>query len=173
MPVTMPAEGASSPYMPCAASCENSRKGAPGSSSPRTRSRGNNFPRLVCFFWASGPPPSEARATCLRRSSTSARWCVAFAANPGEPVSRRDLMTGTSGFLEGSVGKAQRDRDAGGADEPARLAAEEQVQDTHGHGNLAQRAADDQRAHEDRADRGIGNPARADRRVVRVEPLLE
>ena len=35
--------------MPCAASCESSRNGEPGSSSARTRSRGRSLPRATCF----------------------------------------------------------------------------------------------------------------------------
>ena len=40
-----PAPGASSSYIPFAASAPTSRKGVPGSSSRSTRSRGSSFPR--------------------------------------------------------------------------------------------------------------------------------
>ena len=55
----MPPAGMSSPYMPWAASCENSRNGAPGSISARTRSRGSSLPRARWRWRACSPPPAR------------------------------------------------------------------------------------------------------------------
>ena len=55
--MTIPAPGASPSYMPCAASGESSRNGAPGSSRRSTRSRGSSLPRDVCRARAFSPPP--------------------------------------------------------------------------------------------------------------------
>src|SRR5512146_2948134 len=60
---------------------------------------------------------------------------------------------------ERTIGKSHRERDERGADEPARLPAEEEVQCAHGHGKLAQRAADGKRAQERAAKLRIGRPA--------------
>ena len=51
MPVMMPADGASSSYMPYAASWDSSRNGGPGQQ-PRTRSRGSSLPRAT---WRCAP----------------------------------------------------------------------------------------------------------------------
>src|SRR5712691_7924733 len=85
MPVMMPAPGASSSYMPRAASCESSRKGEPGSSNRRRRSRGSNFPRARCLERADSSPPCAARSTLARRSATSAASAREFAWNSSEP----------------------------------------------------------------------------------------
>src|SRR6266702_4861261 len=96
MPVMMPAPGASSSYMPKAASCESSRKGEPGSSSRRRRSRGSNFPRARCFACAASSPPCAARSTLARRSATSAASARAFAWNSSEPGLSFVFMAGIS-----------------------------------------------------------------------------
>ncbi len=79
MPAISPAAGTSPPYMPCAASGPSSRKGEPGSSRASTRSRGSILPRSRWRTRAAGPPPSRARATVARRSSTSAAMASALA----------------------------------------------------------------------------------------------
>src|SRR6185437_9216471 len=93
-PVMMPAAGMSSPYMPKAASCENSRNGAPGSISVRTRSRGRSLPRARCRSRAASPPPLRISATRAARSSTWARIAAALAQNASERVSSAVLSTG-------------------------------------------------------------------------------
>src|SRR4051794_31578921 len=70
-PVTIPAPGASPSYIPCAASGESSRNGAPLSSSRSTRSRGSSLPREVWRSRARSPPPIRTRASCSRRSATN------------------------------------------------------------------------------------------------------
>src|SRR5712691_11977067 len=96
MPVMRPAPGASSSYMPKAASCESSRKGEPGSSNRRRRSRGSNFPRARCFARAASSPPCAARSTFARRSAASAAIARAFAWNSSERGFSLLLMTGIS-----------------------------------------------------------------------------
>src|SRR5712692_11652121 len=95
-PVMMPAPGASSSYMPKAASCESSRNGEPGSSSKRKRSRGSSFPRAVCLARAGSSPPCAARSTLARRSATSAADAPAFAWNSSERGFSLLLMAGIS-----------------------------------------------------------------------------
>src|SRR5574338_191941 len=84
MPATTPAQGASPPYMPWAASWPISRKGVPGSSSCATRSRGSSLPRAVCLARAASPPPCCAAVTWARRSSTRLRRVSALALNSAE-----------------------------------------------------------------------------------------
>src|SRR5215831_11036089 len=95
-PVMIPAPGASSPYMPNAASCDNSRNGEPGSRSSRRRSRGRSLPRATCLSRAACSPPSAVRATLSRRSATSAAIAPAFRLNSGEPGFSLLRMTGMS-----------------------------------------------------------------------------
>src|SRR5260370_15800552 len=95
-PVMMPAPGASSSYTPNAASCESSRKGDPGPSSRRRRSRGSSFPRATCLARADSSPPCAARSTLARRSATSAAIATAFAWNSPERGFSLLLMTGIS-----------------------------------------------------------------------------
>src|SRR6266851_2435630 len=95
-PVMRPAPGASSSYMPKAASCESSRKGEPGSSNRRRRSRGSNFPRARCLERADSSPPCAARSTLARRSATSAASARAFAWNSSEPGLSFVFMAGIS-----------------------------------------------------------------------------
>jgi len=66
IPVIMPAAGASESYMPCALSCQSSRKGEPGSSRRSTRSRGKSLPRATCRSRMRSGPPSAALATVSR-----------------------------------------------------------------------------------------------------------
>src|SRR6266513_613779 len=82
--------------MPKAASCESSRKGDPGSSNRRKRSRGSNFPRARCLARAASSPPCAARSTFARRSATSAAIARAFAWNSSERGFSLLLMTGIS-----------------------------------------------------------------------------
>src|SRR5438270_239186 len=89
MPVTTPAQAMSPPYMPCAASCESSRKGLPVSRSVRMRSRALSLPAARCFSIAAFEPPRAARPTSRRRSSTSARLKLSFCRNCSECTSRR------------------------------------------------------------------------------------
>src|SRR5437899_4472793 len=89
MPVTTPAQAMSPPYMPCAASCESSRKGLPVSRSVRMRSRALSLPAERCFSIAAFEPPRAARPTSRRRSSTSARLKLSFCRNSSECTSRR------------------------------------------------------------------------------------
>src|SRR6266581_1533095 len=130
-PVMMPAPGASSSYMPKAASCESSRKGEPGSSSRRRRSRGSNFPRARCFACAASSPPCAARSTLARRSATSAASARAFAWNSSEPGLSFVFMAGMSPAAGGdpfvdlvqAVGAPERlavDDDVGRAERAAR-----------------------------------------------------
>src|SRR5512137_170709 len=99
MPVSTPAEATSPPYMPCAASWESSRKGAPTSRSWRMRSRGSSLPRSVCLARARSPPPCSTAATLARRSETSPPMASAFrrnSADRGSTVLARALMAGPS-----------------------------------------------------------------------------
>ena len=61
MPVTMPAPGASSSYMPAAASGESSRNGEPGSSSRSIRSRTGSLPCVAVALESTLAPPPYAR----------------------------------------------------------------------------------------------------------------
>src|SRR6266704_2060799 len=130
MPVMRPAPGASS-YMQNAASCESSRKGEPGSSSRRRRSRGRSFPRATCFARAGSSPPCAARSTLARRSATSAPSARAFAWNSSELGSSFVFMAGISPAAGGeplvdlvqAVGAPEGlavNNDVGGAKRPAR-----------------------------------------------------
>src|SRR5437016_5176069 len=88
MPVTMPAAGASSSYIPFAASGDNSRNGVPGSSNAAMRSRTGSFPCWRCRSTYFAPPPSRAAASRCFSSATSPCRCSRFAANSAEAVSR-------------------------------------------------------------------------------------
>src|SRR5579863_1609562 len=93
MPVTMPADGASSRYISQAASAENSRNGDRGSSSRRTRSRAGILSRATCRAIASAPPPAITFVVRSRSSPTSAMKCSRFAANSDEAASIRLSIT--------------------------------------------------------------------------------
>src|SRR5258706_4682748 len=82
--VTIPAAGTWLSYMSQAASCDNSRKGEPMSSSWRTRSRGSSLPRPTCFSRAVSPPPLPTRPIFSRRSDTRAVIASRPALNSGE-----------------------------------------------------------------------------------------
>src|SRR5471032_2499251 len=81
MPVITPAPGASSLYMPYAASCDSSRNGVPGSSNWAMRSRGSSLPRDTCLSREACPPPNAIFATFSFRSATSNSSAAAFARN--------------------------------------------------------------------------------------------
>src|SRR5690349_275701 len=93
MPQMIDALCTSPEYMPQAASWPISRKGDPGSSSVRTRSRGRSLPRAVCLSRAAWSPPTLTVATFCFRSSTSAFMRSAFALNSGERALSWLLMT--------------------------------------------------------------------------------
>src|SRR5690242_10414719 len=97
----IPAPGASSSYMPKAASGESSRKGEPGSSRRRKRSRGSSLPRAVCFARAASSPPCAARSTLARQSATSAAIAVALAWNSFEAGLSLLRMAGMSPAARG------------------------------------------------------------------------
>src|SRR5262245_9043823 len=71
MPVTRPAQGASSLYMPLAARGLNSRKGVSGSSTASMRSRTNILPRSLWRLTAASPPPFLTVSSLDRSSATS------------------------------------------------------------------------------------------------------
>src|SRR5215471_3393869 len=103
IPVTRPAPGASSRYMPLAASALNSRKAVPGSSNAPIRSRTNILPRDVCRFRASSPPPCCTISCFLRSSATSSSMasrlaCVSALANV--PPNVVDDVFGRYSWLE-------------------------------------------------------------------------
>src|SRR6185503_6087788 len=77
-PQMIEAQCTSPPYMPQAASWPTSRKGEPGSSSARTRSRGSILPRAA---WS---PPTVTVATLTFRSFTSSPMRPALALNSAE-----------------------------------------------------------------------------------------
>src|SRR5688572_3397996 len=79
MPVTRPAPGASSRYMPFAARALNSRKGVPGSITAAMRSLTSIFPRAVCRFRASSPPPCRTVSCFFWSSATSSSMASRFA----------------------------------------------------------------------------------------------
>src|SRR5688572_1700503 len=104
MPATIEAEGTSPPYMPQAASWPISRKGEPGSSSVRTRSRTSSLPRATCFARAASSPPCETAAAFCRRSSTRPRMRSALARNSSERGLSWLLMTGIRFASDARVG---------------------------------------------------------------------
>src|SRR5690348_742819 len=126
MPVSRPAAGAASSYMPCAASGESSRNGEPGSSRARMRSRGSSLPRAACLSRAFAPPPAAARSSCALRSATSACNRSALARNSALLGSTRVSSTGMLNVHHGRrcmqtqarafppVAKKNRPRDAAG-----------------------------------------------------------
>src|SRR5687768_9913914 len=87
MPVMTPAPGASSSYIPVAASADSSRKGLPGSSSASTRSRGSSLPRATCRSRLFAGPPSRTVSSRSRRSAASPRLTSALRANASLPGS--------------------------------------------------------------------------------------
>src|ERR1700694_4962598 len=94
MPVTTPAQAISPPYMPCAASCENSRNALPVSSSTRMRSRAVSLPAALCLSVAALEPPRAARLAARRRSSTNERMARSLSWNSWECTSTRVEMRG-------------------------------------------------------------------------------
>src|SRR5574339_639687 len=102
MPVTRPAPGASSRYIPAAARALNSRKSVSGSISEAMRSLTNILPRAVCRCRASSPPPRRALSCLWRRSATSSSiasrlaWVSALAKIPPNVVD--DLFSGGAGL---------------------------------------------------------------------------
>src|SRR5690606_13560746 len=99
MPVTMPAPGTKSSYTSQAASWENSRKGAPGSSSTCTRSRGSSLPRATWRSRDFSPPPCLISSTLSRRSASSSCMWRRFSWKSSLRSLRFDWMTGMgSGF---------------------------------------------------------------------------
>src|SRR5215470_4784725 len=94
MPVTMPAQAISPPYMPCAASCENSRNGLPVSSSTRMRSRAGSLPDALCLSVAAREPPRAMRATSVCSPSTSERMARSLSRYSSECRSTRVLRRG-------------------------------------------------------------------------------
>src|SRR5258705_12270432 len=94
MPVTTPAQAISPPYMPCAASCENSRNALPVSSSTRMRSRAVSLPAALCLSVAALEPPRAARAASRRRSSTNERMARSLSWNSWECTSTRVEVRG-------------------------------------------------------------------------------
>ena len=81
IPVMIPAPGAWSSYIPCAANGDSSRNGDPRSSSRPTRSRGSSFPRPECLAAASGPPPARTRSNWRSRSAAMSAWARRFCWN--------------------------------------------------------------------------------------------
>src|SRR5687768_6508206 len=102
MPVTMPAPGASSRYIPFAARALNSRKGVPESSKAAMRSLTNILPREVWRFRTSSPPPCRTMSCFCFSSATSSSMasrlaCVsAFANIPPDVID--DVFGGHSGL---------------------------------------------------------------------------
>ena len=71
MPVTRPADGTGSPYIPHAAIGESSRKDAPGSSKRSTLSLTSNLPRCKWRRRACSSPPWRTTANRSRSSAAS------------------------------------------------------------------------------------------------------
>src|SRR5437762_2270333 len=121
MPVMIPAAAMLSSYMPCAASCDSSRNGLPGSISRRTRSRGASFPREACRARAASPPPSSIAATFSRKSATSAAIAARFCANVGSRVESFVSKTTGALFLERcETGGQQHEQSADRPSDPTR-----------------------------------------------------
>src|SRR5260370_5551494 len=97
MPVMMPAAGASSSYIPFAASGESSRKGVSGSSNAASRSRGGTFPCSRCRARYFAPPPCRDFARRALRSLTSPLSASRFAPKSAEEVSRCVSRGSTAG----------------------------------------------------------------------------
>src|SRR5215510_8729914 len=94
MPVTIPAHGASSSYMPLAARALNSRKGVSGSRTASTRSRTNILPRSLCRFTAASPPPFFT-VSSLERSSATSSFIQSLLANVVSNVGHDIFRRGT------------------------------------------------------------------------------
>src|SRR3954471_6145934 len=110
-----PEPGASSSYMPIAASGDSSRNGEPGSSSARTRSRGRSLPRDTWRLRESSPPPSRTLSVRSLRSATSVRIAAALRLKVSERVSiceARTVMSGSTWPATGP-GSSQPLRQAG------------------------------------------------------------
>src|SRR5579864_8095475 len=93
MPVTIPAAGASPPYIAHAASGAISRNGDPTSSRDSMRSLAVFFP---CARWRSrarAPPPSRTRASRSARDCASPSWWARFWSNSAERTSTCDSRT--------------------------------------------------------------------------------
>src|SRR4051812_2949061 len=101
MPAIIPAPGASSWYMPFAASWPISSRGEPGSSSRVTRSRGSSLPRATCRSRCLSGPPSAALATWLRSSSASARLCAAKRRKVSAPSSIFEVICAINNLRSG------------------------------------------------------------------------
>ena len=67
--------------MPCAASGESSRNGAPLSAGGRRARAAAACRGAVCRARAFSPPPSRTRSSCSRRSAASASWSAVLALN--------------------------------------------------------------------------------------------
>src|SRR6266508_1423843 len=112
MPVTIPADGASSSYMPNAASGDSSRNGVPGSRRRSTRSRGSSLPARTCRSRACSGPP---RRTCSSRSrswATSFVICSRLRFAPSEDRSRAERRSVMRGGCYGGTIPALRPPDA-------------------------------------------------------------
>src|SRR5438128_4401398 len=123
MPVTRPAHGASSSYIPFAASGESSRNGVFGSSSAAIRSRTGNFP---CCLWRSmyfGPPPS--RASAILRCSSAMSDCIR------SRLARKSPLDVSRCVSSGSISACNRLTDGVDGSGSAR-AGQENLPDTHG-----------------------------------------
>src|SRR3569833_1297674 len=98
MPVTIPPEGTSPPYISQAARALSSRNGVPGSRSCSMRSRTNSFPLVRCFSRAASPPPVRTRARRSRSSATCASIRARFSRKEGSAVC---IRVGTISMDEG------------------------------------------------------------------------
>ena len=81
IPVIRPAPWMASSYISFAASGDNSKNGAPESSSVTTRWRGRSLPRARWRSRARGGPPSAAVARRLSSSAISCRMAASLARN--------------------------------------------------------------------------------------------
>ena len=94
IPVTIPAPGAASSYIPSAASADSSRNEAPGSSRRSIRARAVSLPLASCLATASGPPPARARSRRCSSSATSVRIDAALVRKVSAPASTWLLRRG-------------------------------------------------------------------------------
>src|SRR5437763_14131025 len=95
MPVTMPAAGTAPSYISYAAKAESSRKGEPGSSNTRMRSRASNLPGPRGRCREGSSPPRAIACDLSRRSATTARIAWSLARNASE---RRSIEEGIAGI---------------------------------------------------------------------------
>src|SRR6185436_3323584 len=112
MPQIIEAECTSPPYMPQAASCPTSRNGEPGSSRPRTRSRGSSLPRARCFSRAFSSPPIAALSVFSFRSATSPRMRSALARKSAERRSSCERIVGMARALSSSGRLSRHEHEA-------------------------------------------------------------